>query len=119
MTSPRRRISGVDRFDVCVLGSQIIFADPAGLQTSRQYHLFRFGLAQAELVQHTLERLGLSVLAFLPADEIVGRVAGKVLDGLDAVLAQLAPGANIVAARSGPTEVISTGRPRILPSPAM
>ena len=38
--------------------------------------------------EHAGEDLGLAVLAFLPADQVVGGIAGEILDRLDAVLAE-------------------------------
>ena len=66
------------------LRRQIGFGDPAGLQARLHDDRFGFLARHFEAVEKAGLALGLAVLAFGPADEIVGGAAGQILDGLDA-----------------------------------
>ena len=74
--------------DLFGLSGEIGFRDPASRQTSLHDHLLRLDTRDFELGEQAFELLRLAVLAFAPADEVVGGAAGEVLDRLDAVLTE-------------------------------
>src|SRR5690606_38072221 len=67
---------------------KILFGDPAGLEAGLQDHFLGFLAAHREILEGAVEALDLAVLALGPANEIVGRAARKILDRLDAFLAE-------------------------------
>ena len=58
------------------------------LSARRQHHLLGFGPRHRMACENAREYFCFAVLALFPADEVIHRVAGEILDSLHAVLAQ-------------------------------
>src|SRR2546426_89673 len=67
---------------------EIGFSHPTGLETGLHDHFLSLFPAHREILEGAVETLGFAVLAFAPANEVIGGATGKVLDSLDAFLAQ-------------------------------
>ena len=62
--------------------------DPARRDAGPHDHVLGLFAADGEVLERAFEALGFAVLAFAPADQVVGGAAGKVFNVLDAVLTQ-------------------------------
>src|SRR5262245_21176943 len=71
-----------------LLGRELGFADPPGLDASLHDEHFAFLAAQIKTLQKSRVAGRFAILALGPAREVVGGATGKVLYGLYAILAQ-------------------------------